>query len=165
MSRDAASDGTDISHHDMNQRLTMRKGSVQRRSPSDSDYLTLASFREALRRFLAFSEEAALDAGLTAQQHQAILVIRAFASESGISVGDLAGHLLLKHHTAVGLVDRLEAGGLVRRSSDPRDSRRVLLTLTAKSNKALHALSGKHLEEIRRLAPALIELLRQIAPG
>jgi DNA-binding MarR family transcriptional regulator len=129
----------------------------------DADYLALASFRCALREFLAFSEEAAQAAGLTAQQHQAILMIRGFSGDAGMTVGELAARLLLKHHTAVGLVDRLEDSGLVRRSADPRDSRRVLLGLTDKAEQALLALSGKHLEEIRRVAPELVALLRRIA--
>src|SRR5580704_10048231 len=96
------------------------------RSPTmdEKDYAALASFRRSLRSFLAFSEQAARQAGLTPQQHQAILAIRGLGSDKGMTVGDLANHLLLKHHTAVGLVDRLVRAKLVARTPDDRDRRR-----------------------------------------
>jgi DNA-binding MarR family transcriptional regulator len=127
------------------------------------DYVALAAFRRSLRMFLAFSEQAARAAGLTPQQHQAILAIRGFSDRSGgIAVGDLAAHLLLKHHTAVGLVDRLVCAKLVVRKPDPDDRRRVLLTLAPKATKALEILSAQHLIEMRRNAPELIKLLRHV---
>lgn len=129
----------------------------------DSDYVALAAFRRSLRMFFAFSEQAARDAGLTPQQHQALLAIRGFAGDNGLSVGELAGHLLLKHHTAVGLVDRLVRAKLVERLADAADRRRMLLTLTPKADKALRALSATHLAEIRRDAPQLIKLLSQLS--
>ena len=133
------------------------------RSLADSDYAALASFRRSLRVFLAFSEEAARKAGLTPQQHQALLAIRGFVSESGVTVGDLASNLMLKHHTAVGLVDRLVRAGLAVRQPDPEDRRRVFLTLTSKAAEALTALSATHVAEIRRNAPQLVGLLRQLS--
>ena len=129
----------------------------------EKDYVALASFRRSLRNFLAFSEQAARRAGLTPQHHQAILAIRGFGSEKGMSVGDLAHHLLLKHHTAVGLADRLVRAKLVARTLDTQDRRRVLLTLTAKADRALKKLSATHRSEIRRNAPQLIRLLRHLS--
>jgi DNA-binding MarR family transcriptional regulator len=129
----------------------------------EKDYVALASFRRSLRDFLAFSEQAARQAGLTPQHHQALLAIRGFGSEKGMSVGDLAHHLLLKHHTAVGLADRLVRAKLVVRTLDAADRRRVLLTLTAKAERALRKLSSTHRSEIRRNAPQLIRLLRQLS--
>ena len=129
----------------------------------DSDYATLAAFRHSLRSFLAFSEDAAREAGLTPQQHQALLAIRGLASEQGVTVGDLARHLLLKPHTAVGLVDRLVRAGLLLRTPDSEDRRRVLLTLTSKANTVLRDLSATHLTEIRRKGPQLADLLRRLS--
>ena len=129
----------------------------------EQDYATLASFRRSLRIFLAFSEDAARKAGLPSQQHQAILAIRGLAPEAGMTVNDLAEHLLLKPQTAVELVDRLEDAGLVRRERDEVDRRRVLLSLTAKANRLLEKLSAEHLAQIRRDAPELIALLRDVA--
>jgi DNA-binding MarR family transcriptional regulator len=129
----------------------------------ESDYKNLANFRKALRSFLAFSEEAARAAGLTPQQHQAVLVIRGFGSEQGMTIGELAGHLLLKPHTAVGLVDRLVEAKLVARVPDDEDRRRVLLRLTLKAEKTLKRLSADHLREISREAPRLIKLLQDLS--
>jgi len=131
----------------------------------EQDYATLASFRRSLRIFLAFSEDAARKAGLPSQQHQAILAIRGLAPEAGMTVNDLAEHLLLKPQTAVELVDRLEDAGLVRRERDAADRRRVMLSLTAKANRLLAKLSAAHLAQIRRDAPQLIALLRDVARG
>ena len=127
------------------------------------DYATLAAFRRSLRIFLAFSEDAARKAGLPPQQHQAILAIRGLAPETGMTVNDLAEQLLLKPQTAVELVDRLEDSGLVRRERDDVDRRRVFLGLTAKANRLLEKLSAEHLAQIRRDAPELITLLRDVA--
>jgi DNA-binding MarR family transcriptional regulator len=127
------------------------------------DYVALASFRRSLRLFLAFSEDAARKAGLTPQQHQAILAIRGLALDSGMTVHELAEQLLLKPQTAVELVDRLEDAGLVRRQRDDVDRRRVFLTLTAKASKILEKLSTAHLAQIRRDAPQLITLLGHVA--
>jgi DNA-binding MarR family transcriptional regulator len=142
----------------------------QPRSPSptdavmdESDYRNLALFRKALRGFLAFSEQAARNAGLTPQQHQAVLIIRGFGSEQGVTVGDLASHLLLKPQTAVGLVDRLVEANLVARVPDMDDRRRVLLKLTAKAGKIVKKLSADHLSEIRSDAPQLINLLQNLS--
>ena len=142
--------------------------SRKRRRPSTEaldqrDYATLASFRRSLRVFLAFSEDVARKAGLPPQQHQAILAIRGLAPEAGMTVNDLAEQLLLKPQTAVELVDRLEDAGLVRRERDEVDRRRVFLSLTAKANRLLEKLSTEHLAQIRRDAPELIALLRDVA--
>lgn len=130
---------------------------------NQQDYATLASFRRSLRTFLAFSEEAARKAGLPPQQHQAILAIRGLAPDRGMTIHELAEHLFLKPQTTVELVDRLADAGLVRRQRDQIDRRRVLLGLTAKANKILVKLSAAHLAQIRRDAPQLIELLREVA--
>ena len=131
----------------------------------DGDYAALAAFRHSLRNFLAFSEEAAREAGLTPQQHQALLAVRGLETAQGVTVGDLASHLLLKPHTAVGLVDRLVRADLLLRTPDTADRRRVLLSLTPKANDILKDLSATHLTEIRRKAPQLAELLRKLSAG
>ena len=133
------------------------------RALEERDYAALARFRRSLRIFLAFSEEAARDAGLTPQQHQAILAIRGLAPEGGMTINELAEHLLLKPQTAVELVDRLEKAGLVQRSRDEVDRRRVFLGLTEKANAALEMLSAAHLAQVARDAPQLMDLLREMA--
>lgn len=123
------------------------------------DYAALAEFRFAIRKFLAFSETAAMAVGLSPQQHQALLTIKGLAFGGGLAVGALAERLLIRRHSAVELVDRLERAGLVQRSSDPKDGRRVLVSLTEAGEEKLRALSGSHLDELRSLAPALVTML------
>ncbi|WP_456843506.1 MarR family winged helix-turn-helix transcriptional regulator [Bradyrhizobium sp. USDA 4486] len=134
--------------------------SSSNRTMRDSDYTALAQFRYQLRTFLAFSEAAAQNAGLTAQQHQALLAIKGLAESDGASVGDIARFLLIRHHTAVELVDRMAKLKLIGRQADPEDARRVLVKLTAKGEQKLRSLSRIHLDELSVAAPALGKILR-----
>jgi DNA-binding MarR family transcriptional regulator len=129
---------------------------------STSDYEALAAFRYGVRRYLAFAEAGARSVGLTTQQHQALLAIKAWTLRNPISIGDLAAQLLLKHHSAVELVGRLEKGGFTRRAVDPQDRRRVLVSLTAAGEEVLAALSANNLRELRLIAPAFAGVLRQV---
>jgi DNA-binding MarR family transcriptional regulator len=126
---------------------------------SRQDYQALAGFRHALRQFLAFSEAAAAEAGLTPGQHQALLAIKGMPGRDDISVGDLAAWLGVRHHSCVGLVDRLVRQGLVRRRHDPVDRRRMALRLTARAERKLARLSVAHRDELRRLSGPLGSLL------
>jgi DNA-binding MarR family transcriptional regulator len=128
---------------------------------TDEDYRTLAAFRAALRRFLHFSEDAAKSAGLTPQQHQALLAIRA-AKGTAISIGDLAEYLVIQPHSASELADRLVALGLVIRKPDVKDRRMTKLRLTQAAEDALLSLSVTHRDELRTLRPLLSELLAKL---
>jgi DNA-binding MarR family transcriptional regulator len=134
-----------------------RKARTGRLRPTD--YERLAEFRYLLRQFLIFSEQAAERTGLTAQQHQALLAIKGFGAAHPPTVGALAGRLGIKHHSAVGLVDRLLAKSLVKRQVGARDRRQVLLRLTAQAERQLARLSAAHRAELERLAPLLQTLL------
>lgn len=125
---------------------------------TEGDYRLLADFRRTLRRFLAFSEARAGEVGLTPQQHQALLAVRA-APPGAATIGYVAEQLLLKPHSASGLVDRLESLGLLERRTPPADRRQSHVALTAKADQTLALLSVTHKEEIRRLRPMLVELL------
>lgn len=125
------------------------------------DYKALAQFRYQLRVFLAFSETAAQREGLTSQQHQALLGIKGFVLPGPAAISDIARFLLIRHHSAVELIGRIEKLGLVKRASDPKDARRVHLRLTAKGERKLAAISRRNLGELRRAAsPAMRRLLR-----
>ena len=128
---------------------------------TDEDYVALADFRHALRSFQAFSEVKATEVGLTPQQHQALLAIRA-ASPGEVTVGTIAERLILKPHSATGLVDRLEALDLVTRHEASTDRRRAVLRLTAKAETLLAKLSTTHREEIGRLKPLLADLMARL---
>jgi DNA-binding MarR family transcriptional regulator len=136
-------------------------GSVDR-NLAKGDYETLAEFRYLLRQFGAFSEDAAREAGLTAQQHQALLAIKGFPGREEVTVGELAQRLNLKHHSVVGLVDRLMRGGLIHRRHDEMDRRRVMIVLTPKAQTLLLGLTLAHRDELRRLAPLLQSLLEKL---
>jgi len=126
------------------------------------DYEALASFRFAVRRYLAFAEAGARSVGLTSQQHQALLAIKAHTVTRPMSIGDLAAQLLIKHHSAVELVGRLEKAGFTQRSVDVDDRRKVLVSLTATGEGVLAALSTNNLRELRLVAPAFSGLLGQL---
>jgi DNA-binding MarR family transcriptional regulator len=124
-------------------------------SPTDEDFRRLLELRTGLRRFLRWSEQHAEAAGLTPAQHQLLLAIRGHPDPRGPTVGDVAGYLLLRHHSAVGLVDRAENAGLITRSQDPDNLSAVRLRLTERGSRQLEALSEQHLEELAHLAPTM----------
>jgi len=123
------------------------------------DYQALGAFREALRRFLAFSEAGAEELGLTAQQHQALLAIKAFTGDEPMTVGQLAQRLQIKSNSAVGLVQRLQDRGLVTREASVDDRRRALLRLTPAAEQALEQISVKNLAQLKSSAAVFTELL------
>jgi len=125
---------------------------------NDADYAALADLRFALRQFQAFSDERATQEGLTPQQHQALLALRA-APIDDATVGFVARRLLLKPHSATGLVDRLEKQGFVTRHSNDDDRRRAQLRLTPQALEILSKLSSAHRNELRHLGPLLTEML------
>lgn len=116
----------------------------------DAEYRRLLGFRDGLRRFMRWSEEQAKAAGLTPAQHQLLLAVRGHDGDP--TIGDLADHLLLRHHSVVELVDRAERADLVGRHQGTDDHRIVHVRLTDAGARRLDALSAVHLEEIRRLS-------------
>jgi DNA-binding MarR family transcriptional regulator len=126
------------------------------------DYETLARFRYELRKFQAFSKSAATGAGLTFQQHQALLVIRGFSGKGALSVGDLAHYLMIQHHTAVELVNRMTKLKVLSRSPDDADARRVLVRLTKEGERRLQGISKINQDELRAIGPTLTKLLRLV---
>ncbi|HEY4202389.1 MAG TPA: MarR family winged helix-turn-helix transcriptional regulator [Devosiaceae bacterium] len=141
----------------------MRDAKPAKNVLTQADYEALASLRQALRRFTAFSEGAAKTAGLPPQQHQALLAIKGAAAGQVTTVGALAETLLIAPHTATELVDRLADAGLIVRATDPDDRRRHTLQLTVRAETLLAELSQVHLKEIRDLAPRLIAVLQSLA--
>ncbi len=139
-------------------------GKAPSRPLTAADYERLAEFRYALRRFLVFSEDAAKGSGLTAQQHQALLAIKGFGHKP-MTTGELAKRLSIRHHSAVGLIDRLVAKSLVKRLVGSDDRRQVLLALTPKSNALLAKLSEAHRRELKRLAPVFESVLAHFKPA
>ncbi len=130
----------------------------------DADYEDLLILRTGLRRFLRWSEQQAEAAGLTPAQHQLLLAIRGHSDPRGPAVGEVADYLLLRHHSAVGLIDRADSAGLVTRVRDPEDHRVVRLQLTPEGRQRLETLSAAHLEELERLSLKLPRAWRGLMP-
>lgn len=131
---------------------------------SDRDYQDLLAFRVSLRRFLRWSQEQAAAAGLTPQQHQLLLAIRGHPGTSPPTIGDIAEHLLVKHHSAVELIDRAVRAGLVERSLDEHDRRLARLSLTAHGRAVLRRLTEAHLDELHQLGPVVAQLTDRLQP-
>jgi DNA-binding MarR family transcriptional regulator len=121
---------------------------------SAMNYMRLAAFRRALRQFLQFSEAAAGRVGLTGRQYQAMLALRACPA-GGMTIRELSQDLLIKHNSAVELVDRLGSRGLVWRERDPGDRRKVEVRLTPLGRKILRELASVHRQELRRVGPII----------
>ena len=122
------------------------------------DYTSLLEFRSALRRFERWSEDQARLVGLTSAQHQLLLTVKGHPDDRGPTVGQVADYLMVRHHSAVGLIDRSVEAGLVARTRDPEDSRAVRLALTSLGEERIGQLSELHLTELTRLAPILDHL-------
>ena len=141
-----------------------KKSVSTKRRPSQADYEALAEFRYLIRRFLEFSQDAARSEGLAPAQHQALLAIKGRRRGASMTIGDLAERLCVRHHSAVELVGRLVTAGLVVRTVDAADHRRVMLDLTPAAEALLAELSAAHLDEIARLRPSLKKVLARKAP-
>jgi DNA-binding MarR family transcriptional regulator len=119
------------------------------------DYERLLAFRTGLRRFLSWSGQQAEAAGITPAQHQLLLAIRGHPDPRGPTIGEIAGYLLVRHHSAVELIDRAATAGLVARRADSEDGRTVRITLTTDGRERLERLAAAHLEELDRLTSQL----------
>lgn len=129
-----------------------------------SDHLlaTLAEFRFELRKFLQFSENASIDAGLQPQQHQLLLQVAGSAEDTPVTIAYAASRLGLRHNSTVELVDRSEREDLIERTSDKDDKRRAILRLTRKGRQVLQKLAGDHARELNEMAPRLVRTLRHV---
>lgn len=131
------------------------------RQLTGEDYENLLAFRTSLRRFLHWSQAKARDAGLTPAQHQLLLAIKGHRGGQAPTVSNLAGYLLLRHHSTVELIDRAKAAGLVERWGDDDDRRLTRVRLTADGEKRLNQLAPAHFDELQYLAPVLDQLVAQ----
>lgn len=129
------------------------------------DYQALAEFRYEIRRFQNLSEQAARAAGIEPQQYQALLTIKGLPGEDSATVGVLAERLQIQHHSAVELVDRLEAHGLLRRIRSRADRRQVILRLTGRGEEKLRQIALPHRTELRSAGRTLLHALDAVMNG
>ena len=127
-----------------------------------SSYRLLAAFRYEMRKFLAFSEQAARDAGIEPHQHQLLLVLRGLPNGARPTIGAVAERLCVQHHTAVALVDKLERRSLLVRERGADDKRQVLLRLTDEGETLLHRLSALHRQQLQVAGPAMVGALEAL---
>ncbi len=127
-----------------------------------ADYRALAEFRYQIREFLHFSERAVQAAGIEKQQYQLMLAIKGMPVGMRPRIRELAHRMQIQHHSAVELINRLEAGGYVRRERAQDDRREVLLALTAKGERVLAELASHHHEQLRTAGPRLSAALRRV---
>lgn len=130
--------------------------------PDQVDFEHLLELRTGLRRFLRWSEAQAQAVGLTGAKHQLLLAVKGHPDPAGPTVGELADYLVLRHHSAVELVDRAAKDGLVKRTPEPTNKSIVRVTLTRAGAAKLDTLASAHLEEIAHLAPTMRTLWRQL---
>ena len=78
-------------------------------------------------------------------------------------VGELAQFLLIKHHTTVELVDRMAKLGLLRRTVDANDHRRVLVTLTKKGHLSLQKVATVNFKHLGSSSLTLSKISRLLS--
>jgi DNA-binding MarR family transcriptional regulator len=126
---------------------------------ADLDYRALAELRYQIRRFLTFSEREARTAQINPQQHQLLLALKGLPQGQRPTISVLAERLQLKHHTVVGLVDRLARASLAVRRPSIADGREILVQVAPKGERLLRTLSRSHRAELQTVGPALVEAL------
>lgn len=127
-----------------------------------ADFERLLQLRTGLRRFLRWSEAQARAAGVTPARHQLLLAVRGHPDPDGPTIGEVADYLVLRHHSAVGLVDRAVTAGLVKRVRDPISNSVVRVTLTPAGTDRLEALAETHMQELAHLGPTIRTLWRAL---
>jgi DNA-binding MarR family transcriptional regulator len=141
-------------------------GRSRKRSPlTPTQFRQLSELRYQLRKFLHFSQEAAERAAIRPQQHQLLLAVHGMPEDEEPSIANVAHRMVLKHNSAVELVDRTIELGLLRRTHDQIDHRRILLRLTPEGEQVLRSLTEHHLSELEEAGPRLIEALRRVIAG
>jgi DNA-binding MarR family transcriptional regulator len=131
-------------------------------SKASARYRVLADFRYEIRKFLTFSENAARQAGLEPQQHQALLAIKGLPRHNVATISVLAERLQIVHHSAVELVNRLETRKLIRRSRSAPDRRAVVLNITPSGSKLLREVTLPHVAELKKEGKKLLQALNSV---
>lgn len=132
------------------------------RTISIREYRARAEFRYQIRRFLRLSEQEARALGLEPQQHQMLMALKGLPAGCEPTIGELASRMLIQHHSAVELVDRLAQRGMLKRARRGPDRRRVYLALTPKGEKVLTRVSLRLRGELQSAGRALVRSLEPL---
>ena len=125
----------------------------------------LAEFRYQVRRFLHISQLAAEEAGLRPQQYQMLQCVAAMPPGIEPTIANVAERMFLKHNSTVELVDRTIEQGLLRRTQDPDDHRRILLRVTREGEQVLASLAEFHTRQLEQSGPELVRALGRVLNG
>jgi DNA-binding MarR family transcriptional regulator len=116
---------------------------------------TLAQVRVLWRDLFRNPLAEAAESGLTGPQ---VTVMTVLVSRGPMTLTELSGTLAMTHSTASGIVDRLQARGLLRRSPDGADRRRTRISVTDKVTRYVGELeagpSGRLAAALERATPA-----------
>jgi DNA-binding MarR family transcriptional regulator len=123
-------------------------------------YRLIADWRAALRDFMSASKDILRRHEVTSMQYQTLLAIRVSDEPEGLSMNGLAAYLGVRHNSAVGLINRLEAHGLVLRARSQRDRRVAHLRLTEEGENALEVLAEAHSHELNRIRPEMRRIFK-----
>ena len=142
--------------------IVRRYSFSMKRRVCDSEYAALAELRYRIRQFVQGSDQAALSAGIEPQQYQMLLAIRGLSNQDEANIGRLAERMCLHHHSAVGLIDRLESQGFVRRTRSRTDLRRVRVSLLPRGKRVLEDIVRQRLDELRDSGHAFVAAIAAI---
>jgi DNA-binding MarR family transcriptional regulator len=137
------------------------KSSKRQQRVKDSEYRALSDFRQSIHDYLDFSDRTAKAAGIEPRQYQLMLAIKGLPGEVESSVGALARHLRIRHHSAVELIDRAGRNGFVERQRSASGTH-VLVKLTSEGNRVLERAVSARLEELQSAGPVLVIALRRL---
>ena len=126
---------------------------------SPAEYQAMAELRYRVRLFLREGDAAARAAGLEPQQYLMLLAIRGLPDNASAKIRSLADGLLIKHHSAVELIDRLEKNGYVRRARSREDRREVLVSILPKGQRVLERVVQQRINELRAGGRGLIRAI------
>lgn len=129
---------------------------------ADEDYRALADFRYEIRRFLIVSEKIARSSGIQPQQYIILLTLRGLPQDKEPTILFLAERLQIRHHSTVGLIDRLARRGLIRRCRSKTDSRKILIRLTSAGKALIEELVRRRFAELDSSQPMLLKALSRI---
>ena len=127
-----------------------------------AEYRALAELRYRIRHFLHDGDAVAQAAGLEPQQYLLLLMIRGLPEGEEATIRTLAERLALKHHSAVELIDRLEAHRYVCRSRAQGDRRRVLVSLLPRGERMMEKVARRRIDELRSSGHEVVRAIDQL---
>ncbi len=98
------------------------------------DFEMVRSLRKIIQAFEVQSRHLSSTVDVTLPQLLSLIVIEA---EGGIVARELADRVYIGASSLVGILDRLESKGLIGRTRDPKDRRRVLLVASDSGRRLL----------------------------